>query len=180
MPVYGRAYLYFKKGFDNMENNENIQATTLEEKIKIIENLDEIIKELHNSSLTVIAGRPNSGKSNLLFNIAVNVAKKEKVPVAIFSLEMSKKYIYNNFIKSDLLDTQIIIDDTPSISITEIEKRCRKLKLEKNIGLVIIDYLQLISTEKKAEREQELSTISKLLKNLAEELNISVLVISQL
>ena len=147
---------------------------------KIFENLDEIIKGLHNSSLTVIAGRPNSGKSNLLFNIAVNVAKKEKVPVAIFSLEMSKKYIYNNFIKSDLLDTQIIIDDTPSISITEIEKRCRKLKLEKNIGLVIIDYLQLISTEKKAEREQELSTISKLLKNLAEELNISVLVISQL
>lgn len=139
--------------------------------------LDKIIKGLNNSSLNVIAGRPNMGKSSLAFNIAVNLAKK--IPVAIFSLEMSKEYIYNNFIKSDLLDT-ILIDDTPSISITEIQEKCRRLKAEKNIGLVIIDYLQLISTDDETNREQELSSISQVLKKLAEELNIPVLVTSQL
>ena len=139
--------------------------------------LDKIIKGLNNSSLNVIAGRPNMGKSSLAFNIAVNLAKK--IPVAIFSLEMSKEYIYNNFIKSDLLDT-ILIDDTPSIPITEIQEKCRRLKAEKNIGLVIIDYLQLISTDDETNREQELSSISQVLKKLAEELNIPVLVTSQL
>ena len=139
--------------------------------------LDKIIKGLNNSGLNIIAGRPSMGKSTLAFNIAVNLAKK--IPVAIFSLEMSKEYIYNNFIKSDLLDT-ILIDDTPSISITEIQEKCRRLKAEKNIGLVIIDYLQLISTDDETNREQELSTISQVLKKLAEELNIPVLVTSQL
>lgn len=142
-------------------------------------NLDEIMKGLYNSSLTVIAGRPNMGKLNLAFNIAVNVAKKEKLPVALFSLEMSKKHIYNNFIKSDLLDT-ILIDDTPGISIENIRKKCIRLKQEKNIGLVIIDYLQLISTEEKTNREQELSNIGLSLKKLAEELKIPILVTSQL
>ena len=139
--------------------------------------LDKIIKGLNNSSLNVIAGRPNMRKSSLAFNIAVNLAKK--IPVAIFSLEMSKEYIYNNFIKSDLLDT-ILIDDTPSISITEIQEKCRRLKAEKNIGLVIIDYLQLILVDNETNREQELSTISQRLKKLTEELNIPVLVNSQL
>lgn len=142
-------------------------------------NLDEIMKGLYNSSLTIIAGRPNMGKLNLAFNIAVNVAKKEKLPVALFSLEMSKKHIYNNFIKSDLLDT-ILIDDTPGISIENIRKKCIRLKQEKNIGLVIIDYLQLISTEEKTNREQELSNIGLSLKKLAEELKIPILVTSQL
>lgn len=139
--------------------------------------LDKIIKGLNNSSLNVIAGRPNMGKSSLAFNIAVNLAKK--IPVAIFSLEMSKEYIYNNFIKSDLLDT-ILIDDTPSISITEIQEKCRRLKAEKNIGLVIIDYLQLISSDDETNREQEVTTLSLTLKNLAEELNVPILVTSQL
>ena len=143
-----------------------------------LENLDEITNSLNNSGLNIIAGRPSMGKSTLAFNIAVNLAKK--IPVAIFSLEMSKGYVLNNIIDSNLLDTQIIIDDTPSISITEIEKRCRKLKLEKNIGLVIIDYLQLISTEEKTSREQELSNIGLSLKKLAEELKIPILVTSQL
>ena len=142
-----------------------------------LENLDEIIKGLNSSSLNIIAGRPSMGKSTLAFNIAVNVAKK--IPVAIFSLEMSKEYIYNNFIKSDLLDT-ILIDDTPSISITEIQEKCRRLKAEKNIGLVIIDYLQLISSDDETNREQEVTTLSLTLKNLAEELNVPILVTSQL
>ena len=143
-----------------------------------LENLDEIIKGLNSSSLNVIAGRPNMGKSSLAFNIAVNLAKK--IPVAIFSLEMSKEYVLNNIIDSSLVNTQIIIDDTPSISITEIQEKCRRLKAEKNIGLVIIDYLQLISTDDETNREQELSSISQVLKKLAEELNIPVLVTSQL
>ena len=140
--------------------------------------LDKIITGLHNSSLNVIAGRPNMGKSTLAFNIAVNLAKK--IPVAIFILEMSKEYVLNNIIDSNLLDTQIIIDDTPNISITEIQEKCRRLKAEKNIGLVIIDYLQLISSDDETNREQELSSISQVLKKLAEELNIPVLVTSQL
>ena len=140
--------------------------------------LDKIIKGLNNSSLNVIAGRPSMGKSTLAFNIAVNLAKK--IPVAIFILEMSKEYVLNNIIDSNLLDTQIIIDDTPNISITEIQEKCRRLKAEKNIGLVIIDYLQLISTDDETNREQELSSISQVLKKLAEELNIPVLVTSQL
>ena len=140
--------------------------------------LDKIIKGLNNSGLNIIAGRPSMGKSTLAFNIAVNLAKK--IPVAIFSLEMSKEYVLNNIIDSNLLDTQIIIDDTPNISITEIEKRCRRLKVEKNIGLVIIDYLQLISSDDENNREQELSSIIQVLQKLAEELNIPVLVTSQL
>ena len=144
------------------------------------ENLDKIITKLNNSSLNVIAGRPSMGKSTIAFNIAVNMMKKEKISVAIFSLEISKEYICNNFIDSSLVNTQIIIDDTPSISITEIQEKCRRLKAEKNIGLVIIDYLQLISTDDETNREQELSSISQVLKKLAEELNIPVLVTSQL
>ena len=142
--------------------------------------LDKIITGLHNSSLNVIAGRPNMGKSSLAFNIAVNVAKKEKVSVAIFSLEISKEYICNKFIDSNLLDTQIIIDDTPALSVENIRKQCIRLKQEENIGLVVIDYLQLISTEKKTSREQELSNIGLSLKKLAEELKIPILVTSQL
>ena len=147
---------------------------------KIFENLDEIIKGLHNSSLTVIAGRPSMGKSTIAFNIAVNMMKKEKISVAIFSLEISKEYICNNFIDSSLVDTQIIIDDTAAISITEIKKRCGELKTENNIGLVVIDYLQLVSVDNETNRKQELSTISRFLKNLAEELKIPILVTSQL
>lgn len=144
---------------------------------KSFESLDEIIKGLHNSSLNVIAGRPNMGKSSLAVNIAVNVAKKEKVPVLVFSLEMSKEYIYNII---DNSDTELLVDDTPSMSITEIKKRCGELKTENNIGLVVIDYLQLVSVDNETNRKQELSTISRFLKNLAEELDIPILVTSQL
>lgn len=144
------------------------------------ENLDKVISKLNNSSLTIIAGRPSMGKSTLAFNIATNVVKKEGIPVAIFSLEMSKKYICNNFIDNSLGDTKIIIEETPGISVENIRKKCIRLKQEENIGLVVIDYLQLISTEEKADRKQEISTISQVLKHLAKELNISIIVTSQL
>lgn len=144
------------------------------------ENLDKVISKLNNSSLTIIAGRPSMGKSTLAFNIATNVVKKEGIPVAIFSLEMSKKYICNNFIDNSLGDTKIIIEETPGISVKNIRKKCIRLKQEENIGLVVIDYLQLISTEERADRKQEISTISQVLKHLAKELNISIIVTSQL
>jgi len=145
-----------------------------------LKNLDEIIQGLNNSSINIIAGRPNMGKSSLAFNIALNVAKKGKVPVLVFSLEMSKEYILNNFIDSNLSNTKIIIEDTPGISAENIRKQCIKLKKEENIGLVVIDYLQLISTEKKASKEQELSDIGLSLKKLAEELEIPIFITSQL
>ena len=145
---------------------------------KNFENLDKVITKLNNSSLTVIAGRSNSGKSNLVFNIAVNVVQKERV--AIFSLEMSKEYILNNFIESNSLNTKIIIEDTPGISVENIIKQCIRLKQEENIGLVVIDYLQLILIEDKNSGEQELSNIGLSLKKLAEELKIPILITSQL
>lgn len=144
------------------------------------ENLDKVISKLNNSSLTVIAGRPSMGKSTLAFNIATNVVKKEKIPVAIFSLETSKEYIYNKFIDNSLLDKYYFVYDTPGISVENITKQCIRLKQEENIGLVVIDYLQLISTEEKTSREQELSNIGLSLKKLAEELKIPIIVISQL
>ncbi len=143
-------------------------------------NLDEITKKLHNSTLNIIAGRPNMGKSSLAFNIAINVAQKEKVPVAIFSLEMSKEYIWNNFIDSVLLNTYFFIDDTPAISVENIRKKCIRLKQEKNIGLVVIDYLQLISTDEVTSQKKNLSNIGLSLKKLAEELDIPILITSQL
>lgn len=123
---------------------------------KNFENLDKVITKLNNSSLTVIAGRSNSGKSNLVFNIAVNVVQKERV--AIFSLEMSKEYILNNFIESNSLNTKIIIEDTPGISVENIIKQCIRLKQEENIGLVVIDYLQLISIEDKNSESKNYQT----------------------
>lgn len=143
-------------------------------------NLDEITKKLHNSTLNIIAGRPNMGKSSLAFNIAINVAQKEKVPVAIFSLEMSKEYICNNFINSVLLNTYFFIDDIPGISVENIRKKCIRLKQEKNIGLVVIDYLQLISTDEVTSQKKNLSNIGLSLKKLAEELDIPILITSQL
>lgn len=167
--------------------------------------LDSITKGLHKSSLNVIAGRPAMGKTALMLNLAVNIAK-EKVPVLIFSLELSKQEVVNRIIASEamipyskfikgilddedrkkidettmrLSETQILIDDTAT-TITEIEEECRRLKSEKNIGLIVIDYLQLVSADKKVSREQELSDVTITLKNLSKELNIPILVTSQL
>ena len=171
--------------------------------------LDNITAGLHNSDLLIIAARPAMGKSAFAINIATNAAVKAKVPVAIFNLEMSKEQVGNRILCSEamidnnkmrtgqlgdedweklanavgtLSDAPIYIDDTPGISIMEIRAKCRKLKLEKNIGLVVIDYLQLIqgSGGKNSSREQEISEISRSLKIIAKELNIPVIALSQL
>ena len=163
----------------------------------------------HKSDLIIIAARPAMGKSAFAINIATYAATNNNVPVVIFNLEMSKEQVANRILCSEamvdsnkirigkiddnewiklanasgrLADAPIYIDDTPGISIMEIRARCRKLKLEKNIGLVVIDYLQLVqgSGKKNSSREQEISEISRSLKILAKELNVPVIALSQL
>ena len=164
---------------------------------------------LHNSDLILIAARPAMGKSAFALNIATHAAMHAKIPVAMFNLEMSKSQLVNRILCSEamvdsnkirtgkieeddwvklatalgpLSEAPIYIDDTPGITVTEIRAKCRKLKLEKNIGLVVIDYLQLIqgSGKKNSSREQEISEISRSLKILAKELDIPVVALSQL
>lgn len=171
--------------------------------------LDYKTSGLNNSDLILIAARPAMGKSALAINIATNAAMKSNVPVIVFNLEMSKEQIGNRILCSEamvdsakirtgkieeedwvklasaigpLSEAPIYIDDTPGISIMEIRAKCRKLKLEKNIGLIVIDYLQLIQGTGKrgASREQEISEISRSLKILAKELDVPVIALSQL
>ena len=169
--------------------------------------LDYAIKGLNKSNLIVIASRPAMGKTALALNIATHVATKENIPVAIFSLEMlseqltsrilcSEAMVDSNKVRKAKLDNvdwkkimrtseqlskfEIYINDIPGISINEIKEKCIKLKQDKDIGLVVIDYLQLIQGSNKNynSREQEISAISLSLKNLAQELNIPIIVLS--
>ncbi len=164
---------------------------------------------LHNSDLILIAARPAMGKSAFALNIATHAAINAKVPVALFNLEMSKSQLVNRMLCSEamvdsnkirtgkieegdwtklatalgpLSEAPIYIDDTAGITAAEIRAKCRKLKLEKNIGLVVIDYLQLVqgSGKRNSSREQEISEISRSLKILAKELDIPVIALSQL
>ncbi len=163
----------------------------------------------HGSDLILIAARPAMGKSAFALNIATNAAVRANVPVVIFSLEMSKEQMVNRILCSEamvdsnkvrtgklddddwtklagsigpLSDAEIYIDDTPGISVMEIRAKCRKLKLEKNIGMVVIDYLQLVqgSNRRGGTREQEISEISRSLKILAKEIGVPVIALSQL
>ena len=163
---------------------------------------------LQASDLILLAARPSMGKTALALNIAEHVAVKNNVPTAIFSLEMSRDQLVKRIMAMhsridsqsirtgdltddqwvDLVDTSRIIgnsnltiDDTAGISVSELRSKCRKLKLEKNLGLVIIDYLQLMSGSKHSEsRQQEISEISRSLKALAREIDAPVLALSQL
>ena len=171
--------------------------------------LDDKTAGLHGSELILVAARPAMGKTAFALNIATNAALRANVPVAIFSLVMSKDQLVNRMLCSEamvdsnkvrtgkldeedwtklaeaigpLSEAGVYIDDTPGISVMEIRTKCRKLKMEKNIGLVVIDYLQLISGSNKrnGSREQEISEISRSLKVLAKELNVPVIALSQL
>ena len=171
--------------------------------------LDNITAGLQKSDLVIVAARPAMGKSAFALNIATNAAVRANTPVAIFSLEMSKEQMTNRILCSEamvdsnkvrtgkiddedwqklaeasgaLSQSQIIIDDTPGISIMEIRAKCRKMKLERDIGLVVIDYIQLVqgTNRKGGTREQEISEISRSLKILAKEINVPVIALSQL
>lgn len=160
------------------------------------------------SDLILVAARPSMGKTAFVLNIAQHVAFHKNITTAIFSLEMSKEQLVNRlFALESKVDAQsirtgnltvadwerlaegadtigrsnLIIDDTPAISISELRTKCRKYKLEHNLGIIIIDYLQLMSGRGKTDsRQQEISDISRSLKALARELSVPVIALSQL
>lgn len=163
---------------------------------------------LHGSELILIAARPGMGKTSFALNIAQNAAIQSGTTVVVFNLEMPGIQIANRILSSEAmvssealkkgdikenewerigeaLETldraELYIDDTSSITVAEICARCRKLKLEKNLGMVVIDYIQLISSKGSGQsREQEVAEISRSLKILAKDLNIPVIALSQL
>ncbi|MGD9219984.1 MAG: replicative DNA helicase, partial [Desulfobacterales bacterium] len=170
--------------------------------------LDNLTSGLQNSDLIILAARPSMGKTALALNIARNAAVDANIPVAFFSLEMSKEQLSlrmlcaearldssrmrGGFFNMDdwrrltdaagiLSESPIYIDDSPSLSAMDIRAKARRLKLDKNIGLVIIDYLQLMQARSGLERRDlEISEMSRSLKALAKELQIPVLALSQL
>ena len=161
-----------------------------------------------NSDLILIAARPSMGKTAFVLNIAEYMAFHSKETVAIFSLEMSKEQLVNRLFSleshveaqnlrtgnlsdsdwSSLIEaagiigkSNLIIDDTPGISVANLRSKCRKYKLEHNLGIIMIDYLQLMTGSRKAEsRQQEISDISRSLKEIARELQVPVVALSQL
>lgn len=170
--------------------------------------LDTMTNGLQKSDLIIIAARPSMGKTTFALNIAQNVAIKEKVPVAVFSLEMSKEQLMQRMLCSEAeIDTQrlntgemqqkdweklanamnlfaeapIYIDDTSGCTLTDVRAKCRKLKMaEPNLGLIVIDYMQLMEGSGKEDRMQQISSISRGLKTLARELDLPVIALSQL
>ena len=170
--------------------------------------LDYKLSGLQKQALIVLAARPAMGKTAFVLNMAEYISMHSKVPTVIFSLEMGKESLVNrllamnsrvdsqSILTGDLKDSEwadlmesarnigessLIIDDTPGISLSEMRSKCRKLKLERGLGLVIIDYLQLMTTNGRTEsRQQEISEISRSLKALARELDVPVIALSQL
>ncbi len=169
---------------------------------------DEITAGLQPANLIIIAARPSMGKSSLALSIAQHAATVEQAPVVIFSLEMSKMELVQRLICSEarvdsnrlrrgalqdsdwpklslalgrLAEAPIFIDDTPNITIMEMRAKCRRVASKNGLGLVIVDYLQLMSPLRRTDnRVQEVSEISRSLKILARELNIPVIAVSQL
>ena len=170
--------------------------------------LDRMTSGLHADELIILAARPSVGKTAFVLNIAKNVAVNLNETVAIFSLEMGAESLVERIICSHasinaghlktgkltdeeytqyfvatgvLAEAPIYIDDTPGIRVSEIRAKCRRLKQERNnLGLVVIDYLQLIEGNGKESRQQEVSEISRNLKKLAKELKVPVIALSQL
>jgi replicative DNA helicase len=170
--------------------------------------LDDLLGGFQKSDLIIVAARPSMGKTAFAMSAARNAAIDHGIPIAVFSLEMSTIQLATRLISAEarinahnvrtgkfraeegakisrtvhkLSKAPIYIDDTPGISILELRAKARRLKNEKNIGLIIIDYLQLVNPSSTMEsREREISTISRSLKALAKELNIPVIALSQL
>ncbi len=170
--------------------------------------LDKLLGGLQKSDLLIVAGRPGSGKTGFLLSVAKNAAQKHKKHVAIFSLEMSNEQLVQRLIAQEtgidtqrlrtgklneeewplfthaievLSDTKIFLDDTPAITPLALRTKCRRLHMEYQLDLVIVDYLQLMSSDTRTEnRVQEVSFISRNLKVLARELNVPVLAAAQL
>ncbi|MCB9210389.1 MAG: replicative DNA helicase [Ignavibacteriales bacterium] len=170
--------------------------------------LDEMLGGFQKSDLIIVAARPSMGKTAFALSAARNAAVDHKAPIAIFSLEMATVQLVTRLICAEarvnahsvrtgkfkaedgprisrtlgkLSEAPIYIDDSPGQTVLEIRAKARRLKAEKNIGLIIIDYLQLMSSSTRMDsREREISTISRSLKSLAKELNVPVIALSQL
>lgn len=171
--------------------------------------LDEMTAGFQPSDLTIIAGRPSMGKTSLALNVAMYAAMEASIPTAVFSLEMSKeqialrilcakarvnlKSLRTGYLNWDrewprlaaaagiISEAPFFVDDTPAINTLEIRAKARRLKKERDLGLIIVDYLQLMRGPSKSDsREQEISEISRSLKALAKELNVPVIALSQL
>lgn len=171
--------------------------------------LDYKLSGLQPSDFILIAARPSMGKTAFVLNVADHVALKEGITTAVFSLEMSNVQLVNRMLSlesgvdadklrkgrldgsdwakllegaDNIAKSHLIIEDTPGISIGEMRSKCRKMKLESNLGLIIIDYLQLMSGSGRSSdsRQQEISDISRALKQLARELEVPVVALSQL
>ncbi len=194
------AFDSIEKMYQNKEKLSGIESGFID--------LDEKISGLNKSDLIIVAARPAMGKSAFVLNIASYVAMHDKVPVMIFNLEMSKEQLVKRMLSSEseidsmklnnanlesedwlklgeasgrLSDIPIYIEDTSSLSSSEIRAKCRKAKLEKGIGLIIIDYLQLMESKSNVpSRQQEISEISRSLKIMAKELDVPVIALSQL
>ncbi len=176
--------------------------------------LDNMLSGLQKSDLVILAARPSLGKSSLAFNIALNASMNHKVPVGIFSLEMSKDQIIDRFISTlaeidlwklrtgklssegddndfqriqralaGLAETRIYVDDSSTSDVLQMRAMTRRLQADKGLGLIIVDYLQLIDSSRISTYDsmvQQMSVISRSLKGLAKELNVPVLALSQL
>ena len=169
--------------------------------------IDKKLSGMQDSNLLILAARPSVGKTTLAVNIAQHIAVKDKIPVGIFSLEQSKDQLVDLMLSSqadvdawkittgnleekdfekiseamgELAEAPIYIDDTPGISIMEMRTKARRLQMESDVKLLVVDYLQLVHGRNLENRVQEVSEISQALKNIARELNIPVLALSQL
>lgn len=169
--------------------------------------LDNLLAGFQRSNLIILASRPGIGKTSLALNIAQHVAVSEKRPVGFFSLEMSKEELVDRLLVGQaeidawslktgrlgeedftklsdamgiLAEAPLFIDDTPALTVLEMRSKARRLQVEQGLDLAIVDYLQLVVSRKLENRVQEVSEISQSLKNLARELKIPILAISQL
>ena len=169
--------------------------------------LDEVTAGFHPGDLIVIAGRPSMGKTALALNIARNAAIDHKIGIGFFSLEMANNQLAMRLLCTEakvdshlvrtgnlprnqwvnlstnvgtLAEAPIYLDDTPGISVLELRAKARRLKAEKDVGLIIVDYLQLMQGPASESRQQEISNISRSLKGLAKELNLPIIALSQL
>lgn len=210
---------HIKKSY---ENTKNLISKAIEriKKVEVLDGIngipsgfnkiDNITSGWQNSDLIIFAARPGMGKTAFMLSMAINMSIKNKIPVALFSLEMSSIQLINRLLSSEtgisfekirsaklnnldwknlysktkkIENTPLFIDDTPSLSIFELRAKCRKLVSQHGIKIIMIDYLQLMGANinnKYNNREQEISLISRNLKSIAKELDLPVIALSQL